>query len=811
MNVKTKEILLVAVLLASALALAFPGVVFRGESLVVSDNLNPLDPTRTKYLYGPASDDPERWDSRNLVYTPNLNDPWSAVGDWEPNGQFLRRALAAGSWPLWNPYLAAGVPDLADPNPAYFFPPHLLLVLLGNSSLLKSVYALLLALQAGLFTYLFLRIHEVSIEASFFGAIVYMLGGGVTQHLGLQLLDQISCLPLVLYTTALFLDRPGRVRAAALAVVYAVVALAGFAPMLVAIFLLAAAYALWMIVGRSQTVAPGGKIQLLGRYFGVTALALGLVAFSFLPAVALNLDAPSQVERFYTTIDHVTLPATGLYSLLSPTLLHGGKVLRDPPMRGLPEWYDVLAAPSWIMMPAVGVVPLMLAALARPRRRTTTWSLALFSTIGLVLLTVKLLKLGPLEFTQWIPGLDRIHYTPYFGFLYNGLFAVLAAIGLDSLSQQRVTRRQASLALIAAAAVLASLRTLAYRLGALEHPEADRWLGDWWQAALLSAAVVSVAFALTVVGRARIRRLLILSLVAGAAFELAGTIAVPRNQRADVWRRPPAYVRALEAEAGRERVFAEQGLLHANASAAFGIFGLDSLNTYNSERVFKLYRHYTGSNQRILMMQPAQLPPDGVLDRAAVGHIAVKAGDSSMVDAVFERGYREWYRDDVARLFARDGSPRYFFSSSYRTLEASAALEAIAAPSHNRELILEHEPSFPSLPNTTADPMVDVTSFGVNGFVLSLDAPRTGAIYLAEADFAGWRASVNGEPAAIVPANFAFRAVEVPAGPVVLEMSYWPPGLTTGLWISAISLLALLALTAPRPRGERASATGDAR
>jgi uncharacterized membrane protein YfhO len=48
----------------------------------------------------------------------------------------------------------------------------------------------------------------------------------------------------------------------------------------------------------------------------------------------------------------------------------------------------------------------------------------------------------------------------------------------------------------------------------------------------------------------------------------------------------------------------------------------------------------------------------------------------------------------------------------------------------------------------------------------------------------------------ILAADFAFRAVEVPAGRVEIEFSYWPPGLTAGLAVSAAALAVLAGLAA---------------
>ena len=87
----------------------------------------------------------------------------------------------------------------------------------------------------------------------------------------------------------------------------------------------------------------------------------------------------------------------------------------------------------------------------------------------------------------------------------------------------------------------------------------------------------------------------------------------------------------------------------------------------------------------------------------------------------------------------------------------------------------------------------------------ALVAPRPGFVYWSATFFPGWRVKVNGRTAAIRVANYAFRAVEVPAGPVELRFSYWPEGLSVGLAVSALCAAALAVLLArgegrPQPR-----------
>ena len=54
----------------------------------------------------------------------------------------------------------------------------------------------------------------------------------------------------------------------------------------------------------------------------------------------------------------------------------------------------------------------------------------------------------------------------------------------------------------------------------------------------------------------------------------------------------------------------------------------------------------------------------------------------------------------------------------------------------------------------------------------------------------GWRAAINGRPAGVLPANYLFMAVRVPAGEHILELAYDEPCLREGL--IALGLTGLL-------------------
>ena len=193
------------------------------------------------------------------------------------------------------------------------------------------------------------------------------------------------------------------------------------------------------------------------------------------------------------------------------------------------------------------------------------------------------------------------------------------------------------------------------------------------------------------------------------------------------------------------------------------------------------------------MTQANEIPPELVLDRANVSFLSVRDVFSNVVNSARVRGYQTHFDDGFVTLLQRSTLPRFFFSSEYRVVSASEALNAIAtAPP--REIIIEQQPAFIATPNTPDDPAVYIEAYRANSVTLVIEAPRAGLVYASENYFNGWTALVNGNLAPILLANYAFRAVAVPAGHLRIEFRYWPPGLTTGLALTALSSAVLVAL-----------------
>lgn len=84
---------------------------------------------------------------------------------------------------------------------------------------------------------------------------------------------------------------------------------------------------------------------------------------------------------------------------------------------------------------------------------------------------------------------------------------------------------------------------------------------------------------------------------------------------------------------------------------------------------------------------------------------------------------------------------------------------------------------------------------------IEVEAPARGFLVLADQDYAGWHATVNGTPAPILRANYLFRLVEVPAGTSTVEFIYRPASLIVGAAISSLAIaISLILLVGGRSR-----------
>lgn len=84
---------------------------------------------------------------------------------------------------------------------------------------------------------------------------------------------------------------------------------------------------------------------------------------------------------------------------------------------------------------------------------------------------------------------------------------------------------------------------------------------------------------------------------------------------------------------------------------------------------------------------------------------------------------------------------------------------------------------------------------------IAVKAKGPALLVVAMTYYPGWEATVDGQPARILRADYAFLAVPLPAGARSVVLAYRPAAFRAGLALSALGLVALLLLSMPRAHG----------
>jgi hypothetical protein len=152
--------------------------------------------------------------------------------------------------------------------------------------------------------------------------------------------------------------------------------------------------------------------------------------------------------------------------------------------------------------------------------------------------------------------------------------------------------------------------------------------------------------------------------------------------------------------------------------------------------------------------------------------------------------------------------PRAFVVDRYRVATGNAARRLLrdGGIDYRREVLLEAEPAAGDRPEAapaSATPGdARILRYRDERVDIETAAPGRRLLVLTDAWFPGWTATIDGREAPILRANYAFRAVSVPAGRHVVAFEYRPASVRTGAWISAVALAvtAVLALSGLRRR-----------
>jgi len=706
------------------------------------------------------------------------------------DGATLALPMYLGSHPLWEPNIMLGYPWSAGLN-AQWYPLALLRLIPGSF----NAYMVLAYVIAAFGTFGL----ALAVTGSRLGAVVagiaYALGGFMIAHLGhYDVVHPGAWAPYVLWALVALRSEAGVRAIAGGSIALALCALSGQPQVLAYTLLVAAAYVIssaipWRAQGR----------WLLDSALTI-ALGLGLAAVALVPGFELGRASVRVHLPFADFIAFSVPPLQITARLLFPFFLGTTEAPGYP--------FSRLDGGSFTeLSDFTGVLTILLAVLAlvaRDRPRTVWFWLAVVGA-GLLLSTGN--GLGLAFVTYHLPLFNVFRAQGRNAFEVTLALAVLGAYGIAAIERRALSWRRVSAALVAVAVVV--LATLAFAATIARaaydpsqplppaNPFVNPALGiplEIFLAAAL-AIVVLVRWPTAVVARAGIVALAILDLSSTSWFAYWRYESVPPSALA-----PPPYVAALRASLDRshERVLSltPATTLTPNIST---LWNLRSANGYVSLLLARM-------SEVLLMLPSGEVEPpvyesakDAGIDLAAIRYVVFTPNFPDA--AAFAAAHTRWRRVPATGtdlIYENlDPHPRAWVVHDVRETTYTDAHIAL----HDGSIkfgttALVEGPDVPAqFMHGTERETVAVTADLPDEMSVDVNCATACFLVTSDADYHGWRASVDDAPARLYNTDFGLRGVSVPPGRHVVRFRYVPFALFAGLGLSIVSLAVLIVIS----------------
>jgi len=745
-----------------------------------------------------------------------------------PLRKVLVESYARGEWPLWNPFVYLGQPMLANPNYMALYPTNLFHLVFPFDYAFK-LHFILHPLVGGLGLYFLQRRLGIEAVAALGGSLVYQYSGAVLSFLNLyNLVPIVALLPCVGWSFVAALEGRRWWRRCLFGAVLAL--------QIVSIEPLLAQCTFWLLFGlallhwlqsgeRRDAAGEIGKTAIFGLFLGV-----GLAAVQVLPSLELLMHSHRTAGFDFEMHSKWSLHPLDLLNLVIPNLFgnpysinrifYWGETFHSGREGFLVSFFIGAAAALMVLL-----------SFASCRRRLA----CVFFGIAIVGTSLALGQSNPIY--HWlfekVPVLRLGRYPSKYFLLTTLALSVLVSLGIEAFLRHGENNRRARIQKIIVG--LGGITLAALFVGFWVHwqnrPDALlNWIRSGIEPRLLSRKDLSAVTAQVLAALRQSGLFLAIAgglILASAIWRrtalLAATLILlmvaeltsqnlsltPLISEADVdfvpavneYLRPgsgsqPQRVVNLDSPA-----FLPIRLLRAPSRSAawytlyqrrsgqplYGIaqglqysiyYSIDDLNTIESD---------------VLLAAALERPWETRIPLLA------RLNSATLLSMEDLPGYRvrairsfDTHSDVMLKAYQIDGAlPRAFLVSGVEHVDTPAqALARLVTPSFpvDRFVILE-DPQVAVRPAEGDPGAVQILDYRSREVLCQVQARVTGYVVLLDSYYPGWRAKVDGRAVPLLRANYAFRAVEVPAGNHRVEFSYQPLSFYAGLCISCLTVL----------------------
>lgn len=739
---------------------------------------------------------------------------------------FFADRFGAGTLPKWVPYVYGGMPVYANPGSAYH-PVHLLAeAILPTSKVIGAIFVVQFWL-AGLGMYLLARALGCRAWVAFVAGIAFQFTGVTMSwvyagHEGRIMVSTMA--PLFFY----FLHGGVRtVRVAPFAGAAATLAFALLSFQIQNSYYLILAGFIWAIFllfhfGLHRRPAALGKTLVLG--FGSVAFAFVIASVNFLPFRDYVAESPRGMQggRGYEYSTSYSMPALGLVSMAVPE--QAGASVQDPetgralfpPNAGFKLHTEYVGALVIVLL-AVGVA--------------FSWRVAywrFFAGLAVFALSMALGGHTPLYrlYYELLPGLDRFRAPDLTYYVAAFSLVVMAALTLERLAEARaesVGRRAGApadgglgkVAWIGLGVVAIAILGAMTAGGDAATGVPSRAAG-WMRFALFAGAITGVLWAWTTTRLGSLGAALLLALVTVTDLWIIDRRFFHTMEGPEQAFAADDVVAFLETQPKPNRVWALSvpGLPVWGRGGSKGgdypmLFGIEQVGGEHPNPLQRWVEYVGAGQQEITDFHNLLGPQDSLgVVQTADGQALVFHPRPGMLEAANVRyivsmaplvhpALREVHRGSALVYEVTSALPRAYLVPAVQKLPRDRILPTMVGGSWNpAQVAYVAADADVNLPGGALTGSARVTEHGPDHVSVQTTADRPALLVLADNDYAGWTAQIDGREAPIVRTNHTLRGVVVPQGTHTVQFRFHPDDLYTGfyLYLASFGLLAAYGL-----------------
>ena len=704
-----------------------------------------------------------------------------------PQHEYTHRELLQGRFPLWDPTVDCGKPNLAAIQGALLFPINLLLLPI-DPFYSSGIAAYLKLFLAGLFTMLYLRLLGASNGGAFLSGLVFSMSGFMMCWLNHPHVNCALCLPLLLYLMEKSFQSgsPSAPRAlriwAWLGVGFACLLLGGHPPTTVQVAGFAAIYFLFRLAAQPKHE----WLLRVGLAAGAAILGFLLAAPQLLPY--LEYYRLSSTNAAALTMDRAAmrLPINTLILYLFPNLdgsLSGGfgdTMLWLGIGNRLPNFCERTGY--------VGVLPLLFAICAIVLRRGRWVAFYGLTTVACMLAAYGMPPFPALF--QALPIIKDINACRLIMIAGFGV-AVLAGLGWDSFYRLESQRKRAWI--VAGFWTVVGIILLEY----WNRAESGWKFLDSGHRAYLepqflmmfgSLVASSVLLLPSMRKHGEVYAMIGLGWIAVDMlnFSIGVNPAIPRSS---YYPSAPA-IEWLQQDKSDFRMMGEKMTFAPNTA---GLYGLKDARGYDFTTVRRYEELILGQAGSFFFYRAVDaLPP--AMPLLGVKYL-VTFNAHAPDPALYELVYSNQVNVYRYRRFA--GRALTVFNYSVDSDPASVLAKVRSGTFNPQQTLLLEEQSknagAQTQPAATGNSSARIVSEKPDEVDVEASMARPGFLLLLDTYFPGWKATVDGTETPILRADYNFRAVQLPAGTSTVRFVYQPRSFRLGiaLCLAGFAILAV--------------------